>query len=297
MGRLVPQDPDDEPAEVLLERIAAAQKNGWKEREWKKEVVRAKKKAVQAKKRAAGKSSSIRDLLLGEWEDLPISKYEKYLPKGNSWQLKYKQPAYLDVDNLPILPSGWIWASWNQVAQWVTYGFTRPMPHISSGIPIVTAKNIIDSKIDLTRTHKTPIEAYIQLSDKDRPLKGDILITKDGSIGRTATVDFDEPFCINQSVAVVWLRGSPLNRDYLVNVIQAPLTQQPIISHAKGAAIKHLSITDFGRLPFPLPPLTEQNRIVSEMNLLFDLCDQLAIQVSMSEERREILLDAVQAQA
>jgi hypothetical protein len=40
------------------------------------------------------------------------------------------------------VPDGWSWARWDHITDWITYGFTRPMPHVKDGVPIITAKNV-----------------------------------------------------------------------------------------------------------------------------------------------------------
>ena len=56
----------------------------------------------------------------------------------------------LIYDDLVELPFNWIWVTWDDLVDWITYGFTRPMPHVENGIPIITAKNINNSKIYVT---------------------------------------------------------------------------------------------------------------------------------------------------
>jgi type I restriction enzyme, S subunit len=60
--------------------------------------------------------------------------------KDDQWKAKYKEPLPPDVSSLAALPEGRVWGTWDQISTWVTYGFTRPMPHVDRGIPIVTAK-------------------------------------------------------------------------------------------------------------------------------------------------------------
>jgi len=104
-------------------------------------------------------------------------------------------------------------------------GFTRPMPHVSRGIPIITAKNIFASRISFNNADLTTQTAFDDLSDKDRPRIGEILLTKDGSIGRAAIVETSEPFCINQSVAVLRFGGMTAHVPYLLRVIESPHSQ------------------------------------------------------------------------
>jgi type I restriction enzyme S subunit len=206
---------------------------------------------------------------------------------------KYVEPAKPEINNLPSLPDGWIWGTWNQLSDWVTYGFTRPMPHVDAGIPIITAKGVNKGRIDFDGAHLTTKDAYVKLSEKDRPQPGDILITKDGTIGRAAVVDTDRDFCINQSVAVIWLRSCPMERKFMLTVIESELTQKPIWAKARGVAIQHLSITDFAKMAIPIPPLAEQRRIVAEVERRLSVVEELESLVTANLQRATRLRQSI----
>ncbi|MGB8168113.1 MAG: restriction endonuclease subunit S [Chthoniobacteraceae bacterium] len=210
---------------------------------------------------------------------------------------KYIEPDKPDTANLSSLPDGWTWGTWNQLSNWVTYGFTRPMPHVETGIPIVTAKGVNKGRIDFDGAHLTPRESYEKLSEKDRPRPGDLLITKDGTIGRAAVVDTDREFCINQSVAVVWLRSCPMERKFLLTVIESELTQKPIWAKARGVAIQHLSITDFAKMALPIPPLAEQTRIVAEVERRLSVVEEVEAVVSANLQRASRLRQSILSKA
>jgi type I restriction enzyme S subunit len=212
---------------------------------------------------------------------------------GTKTKRKYIEPAPPEISKLPLLPEGWTWGTWNQLSNWVTYGFTRPMPHVEHGIPIITARGVNRGRIDFDGAHLTTREAYSNLSEKDRPQLDDILITKDGTIGRAAIVDTDREFCINQSVAVVWLRSSAMNRRFLLAVIESELTQKPIWAKARGVAIQHLSITDFAKMSVPIPPLAEQQRIVADVDRCISVVEELDRVISTGGQRAERLRQAV----
>jgi len=205
----------------------------------------------------------------------------------------YTEPAQPESRSLPSLPAGWTWGTWNQLSNWVTYGFTRPMPHIAEGIPIITAKGVNRGRIDFDGADRTTKEAYMKLSEKDRPQSGDILITKDGTIGRAAVVGTDRDFCINQSVAVIWLRSCPMERKFLLTVIESDLTQKPIWAKARGVAIQHLSITDFAEMALPIPPLAEQTRIVAEVERRLSVVEELEAVVSANLQRATRLRQSI----
>lgn len=220
--------------------------------------------------------------------------------KKNKAQLelrKSKKIAPISFDEYWCeLPSGWEWARWDQITDWITYGFTRPMPHTKDGVPIVTGKNVNQGKIIFETSDRTPIGSYQELNDKDRPKRGDILITKDGSIGRTAIVDTDEPFCINQSVAVLWLRSCHFERRFLQLALDCPQTQKALLARTEGVAIKHISVIDLGKMVLPVPPLAEQRRIVTKVDALMALCDRLEASLATADDTRRRLLEALLAE-
>jgi type I restriction enzyme S subunit len=77
------------------------------------------------------------------------------------------------------------------------------MPDAEDGPWKLTAKDVVDGRINYSTARRTTLTAFTNnLTDKSRPRLGDVLLTKDGSIGRVAVVD-REGICINQSVALI----------------------------------------------------------------------------------------------
>ena len=216
------------------------------------------------------------------WEESECEKFQKKntVPKNYKWKLKYKEPWEFSFERkLPEIPESWTWVNIDTLTTWVTYGFTRPMPHVDKGPMIVTAKNVHNDKLRLENIVFTTEEAFEKLNQKDMPRAGDILIIKDGATtGRAALVPQNiEPFCINQSVGVMWLKHSPMNRKFLLRWIQSPLIQSLIQEAMAGMAMPHLSVTDFRKMPVPIPPLAEQQEINKLIELAFNNLKELEI--------------------
>ena len=104
----------------------------------------------------------------------------------------------------------------------ITYGFTNPMPDTDTGPWKVTAKDVVNGRIDFSTARHTSEEAFEnELTDKSRPIKDDILLTKDGTLGRLAIVH-DEKICINQSVALLRVNKDILLPKYLYYLLLTP---------------------------------------------------------------------------
>ncbi|RQR73091.1 MULTISPECIES: restriction endonuclease subunit S [unclassified Burkholderia] len=169
-------------------------------------------------------------------------------------------------------PLGWIPQEWNCVAlkerlKRTTYGFTNPMPTVDDGPWMLTAADISAGQIRYEQARRTTWKAFRQLSEKSRPQIGDVLVTKDGTLGRVAIVDRND-ICVNQSVAVLSPRETH-DANYLSIFLQSPVGQQIMLADSGGSTIKHLYITKLAEMVVPWPSTTEGEAIalrVSEMN-------------------------------
>lgn len=232
------------------------------------------------------------------WKETEL---EKYAEKGSippkEFEKKYLFPEALS--KLANVPDSWLQLSWNQISMWITYGFTRPMPHVNQGPAIITAKNVRDGKMDLQNVHCTTALAFDELRPKDKPREGDLLIVKDGATtGRASIAPKDiGDYCISQSVAVVWLKYSPMERKFLLWCVQSEGTQRQIQKVMAGMAMPHLSITDFGQMIIGVPPLEEQTEIVRRVEQLFAYADQIEQRVKDAQARVNHLTQSILAKA
>ncbi|MGV8988193.1 MAG: restriction endonuclease subunit S [Cypionkella sp.] len=128
---------------------------------------------------------------------------------------------------------------------------------------MVTAADVDGGRVNYDTARYTSREAFDKLlSPKSKPKKNDILLTKDGALGRVALVG-DETICINQSVAIL----RPNNRidpQYLSLLLQADPYQRRMIEDAGGSTIKHIYITIVNRMPIAVPQSKDEQRAIAE---------------------------------
>ncbi len=99
--------------------------------------------------------------------------------------------ARLKEAQIGKVPADWEVAELRSFLERITYGFTNPMPTTEAGPWKVTAADIQNGLINYETARHTSQEAYEkELTDKSRPRVNDVLLTKDGSIGRIAVVDY-----------------------------------------------------------------------------------------------------------
>lgn len=190
-----------------------------------------------------------------------------------------------------VIPEDWLVSPLEDFTSYISYGFTNPMPTSHSGVCMVTAKDINLGHINFETARYTTTEAYkTLLTDKSRPKKNDLLLTKDGTLGRLALVG-KETICINQSVAILRPNNKVVPR-FLKVLLEAPIYQERMLQDAGGSTIKHIYITIVNRMPVAIPPtIAEQQAIaeaLSDTDALIESLDQLIA------KKRQIKQGAIQ---
>ena len=234
-GKLVPQDPTDEPASALLGRI----------REQRAELVRQKK--MKAPKG-------------GESVIFTGSDGRRYEKRVDSKGHDASEPACIE-DEIPFeIPESWEWARLQGLICLLSGTDLKPGQYNSchNGIPYLTgASNFSDS--DLLENRWTVEPSRISL-------KGDLLFTCKGTVGEMAINRFDKAHIARQIMAI-----SPNDYEmlsYLTVFLKA--TVEEIKTDAKGVIPGIERGTLLSRL-IPVPPLTEQSRIAEKVVGLFEV--------------------------
>ena len=106
---------------------------------------------------------------------------------------------------------------------------------------------------------------------------GDVLIARSGNAGNCCVV----PKTYSGYGAIDVIIARPLLKfvspDFLAVNLCAASTQTMLASISRGVALSHLGVTTISSLPMPLPPLTEQKRIVAKVKELFAIADSLGV--------------------
>lgn len=142
----------------------------------------------------------------------------------------------------------------------ITYGFTNPMPDSEDGPWKITAKDVVNGKVNYATARKTTQEAYDLLTGKSKPIVGDVLLTKDGTLGRTAIVEV-ENICVNQSVAVLRCNSRVLPR-FMTLLLQLPEYQNEMTKNSGGGTIKHIYITKVDKMLVRIPEIECQKEYI-----------------------------------
>ena len=245
-GKLVPQDPSDEPAEALLERIRAEKQRLIKEGKIKKD------------------------------------KHESVIFRRDNSH--YEKRGYEEVcidDEIPFeVPSSWALIRLDDIGIYRKGPFgsslTKSMfvPKGADTVKVYEQKNAIQKNHTLGTYYIT--RQYYESKMKSFTVEpGDILVSCAGTIGETYVLpDQIELGIINQALMRMTI-FAPINLDYFLLYFDYVLKQTAKES-SKGSAIKNIPPFEiFKKLILPLPPLEEQKRIVEKVHELEGLCNSL----------------------
>ena len=228
-GKLVPQDPNDEPASMLLERIRTE-----------------KAKLVKEKKIKKDKNESI--IYRGD----DNSYYEKFLTTG--------EVKCIDEEIPFEIPKGWEWARINAI------GVSQLGKTLDRGkesgkeYPYLCSINVYWDSINLSK-----IKTF-RLRDDELPKyklrKGDLLICEGGDYGRCCIWDRNEDMYYQNALHRVRFHGGLIPSFYKY-VFELYRNIGYIVG--QGQTIKHFTYENMRSILFPVPSIHEQKRIVSRI--------------------------------
>jgi len=299
-GRLVPTEAaqagaegrDYEHASVLLERILVERREMWEQAAWEKEVEKAKQKVAKARRKAEGRPLKRGEKLDPvEWEHIGEDEYCRYLPKGEKWKAKYKEPVEPDVEGLPALPTGWVWARWEALCERVTVGFVGPMKqeYRETGVPFLRGGNVRANRYRPDNLLFISREFHRRIW-KSRILPGDLLVVRSGAVGTTCVLpeSVGEANCSDlvlvQRPAIVPSYGA-----FYMNSAAKKAVEQGKV----GIALTHFNTKSVAALPVAVPPLAEQHRIVAEVDRQLSVLDEVGRLVDANLARCARLRQAI----
>ncbi len=250
-GKLVPQDENDEPASVLLERIRAE----------KEELIK------------AGK--------------IKRDKKESVIFKGedNSYYEKVgSEVKNIDVEIPFDLPSRWVWTRLNSLFEVCSSKRVLQADWCKNGVPFYRAREVVKLSDNGFVNNELFIsdEHYEKLkSEYGVPQENDLMITGVGTIGKVYIVRKNDKFYYKDaSVLCFKNRTGFVNAEYAKYLMESSLLQSQIHSKTYGNTVDTITITTANEYLCALPPIPEQNRIVDTIKLLCSKLDSINSKLS-----------------
>ena len=261
-GKLVPQDPNDEPASVLLERIKAEKDKLVKAGKIKKEK-NSSRIVIGSDGAAYGKFGS---------GDLSHAEARR---RGEGWRTSSRAvtggPTSVSSVNVPFeIPKGWAWCRISDVAKIITGATPRTSRRdfFDGDIPFIKPADIgINKNIGVTAETLTELGA-----NQVRPIPANaVCVCCIGSLGKVGVASSRS--CTNQQINSIV--SSYLLSDFMYYIASSGYFTDTLKSLASAITIALVNKSRMATIPIPLPPLAEQKRIVARIEELFMVADLL----------------------
>ena len=202
-GKLVPQNPNDEPVEELLKRIATS-------------------------------------------DNRPYKKIDE-------------DEALFDI------PESWSWCTLGEIYTHTTGKALKKTNNKGTLRKYITTSNLYWNSFDFTEVR----EMYFTDDELEKCTikKGDLILCNGGDVGRAAIWNYDYDICYQNHVSRLRPKNKNINNSFFLYVIM--IYKQQGILNGKGVGIISLSASDLLSAVVPLPPYSEQNRIVEKIECLY----------------------------
>ena len=222
-GKLVPQDPSDEPAGALLERIRAEKQRLIKEGKIKKD------------------------------------KHESVIfRRDNSHYEKRGSEEVCIDDEIPYeIPSGWSWSRLGACLD-VRDGTHDTPRYVSEGVPLVTSKNLSNGRIDFSTAKLISREDSQAINQRSKVNSGDIMYAMIGSIGNPVLYQGTDEFSI-KNMALFKNVPDGMYMEYVYWFLV--LAQEDMRKAPSGGVQAFVSLGYLRNYFIPVPPIAEQRRI------------------------------------
>ena len=188
-----------------------------------------------------------------------------------------------EEDEVPfIIPFNWKWERLAKISSIISKGTTPrggKNAYCIEGINYLRVENIsADGTINLEDINHISENEHLTFLKRSILQENDVIISIAGTLGKIGIIrKCDLPMNTNQAIAFVRISNlSIINLKYLRYVLESVELQRLLLSQTKVTSIPNLTLEIINNCPIPLPPIQEQNRIVSKIEELFSYLDTLS---------------------
>ena len=214
---------------------------------------------------------------------------------------KYKEPAAPDTTDLPDLPEGWCWLCVETIA-FVTklagFEYTKFVKYSPDGdLAVIKAENAGPSGFKRTEFSRINSNTVSKLT-RSQLKPGDILMVFVGAgTGYVARVPDDQPYFLGPNIAMIRIESSEISIPYIEMFLRSPIGNSLALAFAKAVAQPSLSMGSIRMIPIAIPVLSEQQRIVTEVDRRLSLVREVETQVDANMKRAERLRQSILSKA
>tara|TARA_R110000868_G_scaffold411622_3_gene706494 strand:+ start:9503 stop:10717 length:1215 start_codon:yes stop_codon:yes gene_type:complete len=193
------------------------------------------------------------------------------LKKGLMQRLLTKGIGHTEFKKSPLgnIPKSWEFVKLSEICDEIFLGLTSKVDYVESGgFPFVRTTDIKYGKLSFENIKHISEQQHKKLTKNRITKKGDVLVSKSGTLGTCAIVDVDFEFSTYESIITIQPKSELLSNKFLLQILQDTDVQKRMIGARVGGIVGHLNLMTFRKLIIPLPSLNEQLHISELLSLV-----------------------------
>lgn len=209
---------------------------------------------------------------------------------------KYKEPVEPDTNNLGSMPISWTWAALEQLCPRFVDSPHRTPRYGQTGLPALGPRDVVGGRLNVMDARLVDEAEYATQTERHVPEAGDIVYSRELSLGWGAILQPGVRVCLSQGMCL-FRPHEAVNPRYFMIVLNGPHGRHQAELAASGSAHPHVNLSDIKKYSIPLPPNSEQNTIVAEVERRLSVIEELEAAVQANLTRAERLRQSILSRA
>lgn len=190
------------------------------------------------------------------------------------------------------IPDEWGYEELNKLVNKITDGTHKTPNYTEDGIPFLRVTDIQQSNIDWGNVKYISQEEHLELIKRCNPELGDILYSKNGTIGIPKIIDWNKEFSIFVSLCLIKMKkeNSLIINKYLEQFLKSDSCMRQIRLRAKQGTVTNLHLEEIRELVVPIPTKEEQEKIASILSTVDEQIDNTEKLIQKNQELKKGLM-------
>ena len=193
------------------------------------------------------------------------------------------------------IPEDWWYEELNKLVDKITDGTHKTPTYTESGIPFLRVTDIQKSEIEWSNVKYISQQEHLELIKRCNPEIGDILYSKNGTIGIPKIIDWDNEFSIFVSLCLIKMKkqNSYISNKYLEQFLKSDSCMRQIRLRAKQGTVTNLHLEEIRELIIPIPTIKEQEKIASILSTVDEQIDNVDALIEKNKELKKGLMQTL----
>ncbi|MFZ1853118.1 MAG: restriction endonuclease subunit S [Nitrosomonas sp.] len=180
------------------------------------------------------------------------------------------------------------------VCDLITDGAHASPRSADSGMPMATVENMRNSLIDVDSCRTiSPEDFYSLVQNNCQPQIGDVLFSKDGTIGKTFVFNQNQRMVLLSSIAIIRTKKNELDPEYCSLMMRSPVFFSEIEKRKSGTALKRVVLKDIKKFKILLPEINSQKKVSAFICNLNKRIEELTVYILNSKSLQKSLINHI----